>query len=49
MRTDSTIPKRTKEEQEAYDRLRLEKMTSRIALIIAFISVYYFFIKLLFL
>ncbi|HJV18776.1 MAG TPA: hypothetical protein VJ552_02750 [Sediminibacterium sp.] len=49
MRINSTIPKRTKEEQEAYERLRQEKMARRVAIVIAFISVYYFFIKLLFL
>jgi len=49
LRIDSTIPKRTKEEQEEYDRLRLEKLARKVAIAIAFASVYYFFIKLLFL
>jgi len=49
LRVESSIPKRTSEEQAEYQRSLIEKNTKNAALILAFFSVFYFFIKLLFL
>jgi len=49
LRIDSTIPKRTKEEQAEYEQNLFENQTKKAALLLSFVSVFYFFIKLLFL
>jgi hypothetical protein len=49
LKIDSTIPKRSPEEQKEYDRLVLEKNIQKAAIALSFVSVFYFFIKLLFL
>ncbi|MFY8024188.1 MAG: hypothetical protein ACOVNO_02505 [Sediminibacterium sp.] len=49
MKTKPSTKRLTKEEQEVYDQQKLDYLTRWAALILAGVSVYYFFIKLLFL
>lgn len=49
MSTKPTIPKRTADEQALYEKQVIAKFTRIAALALAFLSVYYFFIKLVFL
>jgi len=49
MKTKPSTKRLSKEEQEIYDQQRLDYLTRMAALILAGVSVYYFFIKLLFL
>jgi len=49
MKTKPATKRLTKEEKEFYDQQRLDYLTRMAALILSGVSVYYFFIKLLFL
>lgn len=49
MRIDPILQKMTKKEKLAYDQAQLEKKTKFAAIALSFVSVFYFFIKLLFL
>lgn len=49
MKVKPSTKKLTKEEQEIYDQQKLDQLTRLGALILAGVSVYYFFVKLLFL
>jgi hypothetical protein len=49
MKTKPATKRLSKEEQEIYDQQRLDHLTRLAALALAGVSVYYFFVKLLFL
>jgi hypothetical protein len=49
MKVNATIPKRNIKEQEIYDRQQVEKFSRWAAIVFSFVTVFYFFFKLLFL
>lgn len=49
MKINATVPKRTIKEQEIYSHQQVEKFSRLAAIIFSFVTVFYFFFKLLFL
>ncbi len=49
MKVNASIPKRNPNEQKEYERKQVEKFSKWAAILFSFITVFYFFFKLLFL